>query len=167
VGRLVDIKYDMSAFDKIGRSYKGATRIIEDETRTAMTRSVVQIEADAKRRVPTDTHNLQRSITHEVVDVGADIIGRAGTNQPYAEPVEKGRRAGAAMPPPSALIGWLGRHGIDPSLAFVVARSIGRKGIKPRPYLKPAYDVNRLKINRELGPVLMERVMKRIGAGNG
>lgn len=163
----MDIQFDMSEIHKMAANYAGGPKIVKDETRAAMTRSVVAIEADAKRRVPTDTHNLQRSITHEVTTQGTSIIGRAGTNQPYAEAVEKGRRAGAPPPPSNALLGWMGRKGIDPSLAFVIARSIGRKGIRPRPYLKPGYDVNRLKINRELGTALMQRIMTRIGAGNG
>lgn len=154
----------MSAFQKIAREYAGSAPIIKQETSTAMTRSVIAIEADAKRRVPTDTHNLQRSITHEVQARGTDVIGRAGTNQPYAEPVEYGRRAGAPMPPSGAVLGWMRRHGIDQSAEYVIRRAISRKGIRPRPYLKPAYDVNRLKIAREMGPVLMQRIMQRITA---
>jgi len=161
----MDIKFSATEFQKIARNYDGGDRVVKDETVKAMTRSVVSIEADAKRRVPTDTHNLQRSITHEVVSPSTSVIGRAGTNQPYAEAVEFGRSAGSAPPPPDALLGWMRRKGIDAELAFVVARSIGRKGIRPRPFMKPGYDVNRLKISRELGSALMERIMKRVANG--
>lgn len=163
----MELHFDTSELEKMGRNYAGGPQIVREETVRAMTRSVVAIEADAKRRVPTDTHNLQRSITHEVETGQEGIVGRAGTNVEYAEAVEFGRRAGAAPPPSNALLGWMRRKGIDESLAFVIARSIGRKGIAPRPYMKPGYDVNKLKINRELGPVLMKRVMTRIGSGRG
>lgn len=162
----LEFQFDMSELNRMAARHAQGGRIVADETRTAMNRVVIQIEADAKRRVPTDTHNLQRSITHEVTTAGRDVIGRVGTNQPYAEAVEKGRRAGAPPPPASALTGWLRRKGIDQKYAWVIAQSIGRKGIRPRPYLKPGYDVNRLKIGRELGTVLMQRVSQRL-AGNG
>ena len=50
--------------------------------------------------------------------------------------VEDGRRPGAAMPPLAPIAAWLRRHGANPRLAYVVARSIARRGIAPRPTLK-------------------------------
>jgi hypothetical protein len=68
--------------------------------------------------------------------------------------VEYGRRAGARMPPPNALATWARRHGgIDP---FVLARSIGRKGIKARPFLHPALRSAEDKIRSLLGAAAKE-----------
>lgn len=154
----MDMEFDFSNVNAMGRLYANGPRIVLDETRTGITRSVIQIEADAKRIVPSDTHTLQRSLTHEVTTQGQNVTGRAGTNLTYAPVVEKGRSAGAAMPPQGALLGWMRRHGIDASAEFVVRRAIGRRGTRPRPYLKPALDKNRPAITRE-----MTAVLKRIG----
>jgi len=162
----MDMEFDFSAMHAMGRTYAGGARIVMDETRRGITRSVIQIEADAKRTVPTDTHTLQRSITHEVTASANDVTGRVGTNLQYAPVVEFGRSAGATMPPPDALTGWLARHGMDASAAFVVARSIGRRGIRARPYLMPALEKNRADITREMTAVL-QRISARLAAGHG
>lgn len=160
----MDVEFDFTSVHQMARTYANGARIVMDETRTGITRSVIQIEADAKRIVPTDTHTLQRSLTHEVIVSGHDVTGRAGSNLVYAPVVEYGRSAGAAMPPPDALLGWIRRKGIDVP-PFVVARSIARKGTRPQPYLKPALDKNRPAITREMTQVL-RRISARLAAGH-
>lgn len=162
----MDLEFDFSSVHRMAAQYEAAQRVVMDETRKGVQRSVIQIEADANRLVPVDTHTLQRSITHEVTTSGADVTGRAGTNLVYAPVVEYGRSAGAAMPPPAALTGWMRRHGIDEKYAFVVAQSIARRGTRPKPYLKPALDKNRPAITREMAAVL-QRISNRLAAGNG
>lgn len=63
--------------------------------------------------------------------------------------VENGRRAGAKMPPISAIKEWIEIKPIVPEdrgygiptteqLAFLIARSIGENGIEPRPFFEKA-----------------------------
>lgn len=88
-----------------------------------------------------DTGALSRAITREVTPTyGRVFVARQGAVAQYAEVMELGRRAGAKPPPQQALVGWMSRHGMDPKLAFVLARAIGRRGIKGRFYFKAAYD---------------------------
>ena len=70
----------------------------------------------------------------------------------YWKFIEKGRRAGAKMPPVSAIENWIKIRKIIPrpvtlksgkqrvptiqQLAYVIARSISRKGIAPRPFMR-------------------------------
>jgi len=162
----LDMEFDFSSVMAMGRTYENGARIVMDETREGIKRSVMQVTADAKRMVPIDTHTLHRSLQWEVTNSSNSVTGRAGSNLSYAPVVEYGRSAGATMPPPDALAGWLGRHGMDASFAFVVARSIGRRGIRPKPYLKPALDKNRPAITREMSAVI-DRIFARLAAGHG
>lgn len=79
----------------------------------------------------------------------------------YWKYIEYGRRAGAKMPPVNVIEKWITKKNIIPrpitlksgkqvipttkSLAFVIARSIGIKGIKPRPYLNDS--LNEIRLN--------------------
>jgi hypothetical protein len=86
---------------------------------------------------------------------GPPFTAVVGPGVSYAPWVELGRPAGERMPPPQALVPWLLHHpalvqkitgrsrrrqGVSEilSAAFVVARSIGKKGIRPRPFMAPA-----------------------------
>lgn len=159
----MNIVFDMSDIRKQAAQYANADRVVREEVTRGMTRTVIQIEADAKKRVPTDTHNLQRSLTHEVSDQGTSVIGRAGTNQPYGKIVEEGRTPGK-MPPAGVLLGWMRRHGIAAEYEYVIRRAVNRRK-RPQPYLKPAYDVNRQKITKEFGQVVPRNIINRLAGG--
>ena len=70
----------------------------------------------------------------------------------YWKYIEKGRKAGSKMPPISAIENWIkikpvlprpidnGRLPSTKQLAFLIARSIGIKGIKPKPILQESLD---------------------------
>ena len=106
------------------------------EIRVQTSRSARNIERKAKLAVSVDTGVLRGSIQPQFFDDGmtADI----GTNIEYAPFVEFGRLAGR-MPPPDALEGWARRHGMAGE-EFMIARAIGRFGVKERPFLIPAYE---------------------------
>lgn len=126
-------------------------QVMERETRHAMQASLLLIEADARRGAPQDTRRLSGSITSTIVGTFPTLEGRVGPSVRYGAPVEFGRRAGAKMPPVDALLGWVRRHGGGTprqvrSRAFLLARAIGRRGIRPQPYMGPALDRNRRQI---------------------
>ena len=154
---------DTREIKQMASRYQNAGPVVQDELRRGITRSVIQIEGDAKRLAPVDRGQLRRSLTHEVTASGRDIVGKAGTKLEYARFVEEGRGPGK-QPPVATIAGWASRHGIPEASAYLIARAIGRRGTRPRPYLKPAFDKNRAAIGRELGPVTLRRIMDRIGA---
>lgn len=101
----------------------------------ALHKSALLVEGEAKRLVPVDTGNLRRSIRTLELSPRHALVG---TRVKYAVAVHEGRRAGAAMPPPDRLKGWARRHGKIPP--YVLARAIGRRGIKARPFMRDALD---------------------------
>jgi hypothetical protein len=142
----------MATFDEMDRRLAAMPAVVDRELRHAMTASLLLIEASARSNVAYDTGRLAGSITHTITGAGPTLEGRVGPSVRYGASVEFGRRAGARMPPVDALMGWVGRHprgrGTRRQQAFALARSIQRRGIRPRPFLRPAYRSNRAAINR-------------------
>ena len=74
----------------------------------------------------------------EFTDTGAKLYFIA---EDYWVNIEEGRRAGAKMPPIQAIQKWVRDKGIErraskiKRVAYVIARSIGRNGIKAQPLL--------------------------------
>jgi len=97
---------------------------------------------------PVDTGALRASIVATFQE-GPRFTALVAPGVSYAPWVELGRAAGERMPPPQALEKWVLRHGFlggkssrrrasasaIRSAAFVLARAIARRGIRPRPYM--------------------------------
>ncbi len=69
------------------------------------------------------------------------VTGRVESDLEYMYNIEFGRTAGATMPPPSALVGWIGRHPGFTGTPFVLARAIGERGIPGREPWQKAFDL--------------------------
>lgn len=142
----------MATFDEMDARLARMPAVAARELRTAMTASLLLIEGSARSNVAYDTGRTAGSISHQISGSGPTLEGRVGPSVRYGASIEFGRRAGARMPPVEALMGWVGRHpsgrGSRRSQAFALARSIQRRGIRPRPFLRPAYRSNRTAINR-------------------
>lgn len=102
-------------------------------------RSAIFCQSAARTRITeqgaVDTGRTRNSIG---VRSPGDLEREIGPNTTYAEVIEKGRAAGATMPPAGVLLPWMARHGIEAHNEFVIRRAIGRKGIKARPFMEPA-----------------------------
>ena len=61
----------------------------------------------------------------------------------YVVYVESGRRAGAKMPPPTAIAEWCKRKGLptDNNTVFAICKAIARDGISPRPVMATAFSM--------------------------
>lgn len=95
-------------------------------------------ERASKGAVPVDMGALRRSITSEIQPLSARVY----TPLAYAAAVDQGRRPGATPPPPQALVGWMARHGLTGS-PWVLARAIGRRGIRGRFFMKAGLEAAR------------------------
>jgi len=101
---------------------------------------------------PVDQGIGRGSVVAEVNGTGVNITGRVVTIQTHMIVLEEGRRPGQKPPPVAAIAGWVHRKHLagvysvktrrrlkgkatqdkqDLAAAFVIARSIGKKGTKP------------------------------------
>ena len=102
-----------------------------------------------------DTGGTARSIESVLPTITAPWVAVVGHDRPY---VDLGRRAGR-MPPVDVIRDWLRRHGGDVDMAFVVARSIGRRGTKGLKFMKRGTDAAK----REL-PHLVDATIREVEA---
>jgi hypothetical protein len=144
---MVALSVEIVGADKLAAGMgKAATSVLPSETRKAMDASLLLVEVDARRNVKQDTRRLMNSIHPNVSGSGANLTGEVGPSLKYGLWVERGRPAGKRPPPVASLRGWAARHGIPVGVLYVVARAIGRRGIPPAPFMRPAYEKNRSKI---------------------
>lgn len=92
--------------------------------------------------------------------------------------LEKGRRAGAKMPPVSAIDNWIkvrkilprpvtlksGKQRVPtvPQLAFIIARSIAKKGIQPRPFMRESLEETMKDFQSKLSAAVREDVLDNL-----
>lgn len=88
---------------------------------------------------PFDTGAYRRGWRSEVGEMKLTVSNA----MPYSGVIEEGRRPGARMPPPQVLLPWVRRKlkataREAPSVAFLVARAIGRRGLPGHHVLRGA-----------------------------
>lgn len=96
----------------------------------------------------------------------------------YWKVIENGRRAGAKMPPVSAIEKWINIRKILPrpitlksgkqrvptvqQLAYVIARSISRNGIAPRPFMRESIEDTLNDFRSKLSAAVREDVLENL-----
>lgn len=109
---------------------------------------------EAQRGAARDIGAIANSI---MADVRSPMEIRVHSSHPGVLSAEFGRKAGTPPPPMAELRGWAERHGMG-GLEFVLARSISRRGIKGRFFLRAARD----KLQRTEMPVLLNKAAREI-----
>lgn len=102
------------------------------------------VMATSKERVPVDMGTLRASghvqppkVRGTTIEV---VLGYGGAASGYALFVHEGTGPAvgrpAFMPPVDVIRAWAVRHGIPADAAFVIARAIGRRGLRPTKFLE-------------------------------
>lgn len=112
--------------------------------RDLLTTASIHAEGVAKNTAPKDTGALTRDLMSEVKPLQARVFTKR--DLVYYNTMEYGRRAGATPPSGNKLVAWAARKGLSKSAAFAIARSIGRRGIKGRFFMKAGADSARNKM---------------------
>lgn len=115
--------------------------------------TIVSLYRDKIKQYSNGT--LYRTLNYRITN-GPDDFSVTINLEDYWKYIENGRRPGAKMPPVSAIEKWIEVRRILPkpmtlksgkqvvpsvkSLAYVIARSIGKKGIKPRPFMSKSIE---------------------------
>ncbi len=129
--------------------------------------TALSIEGTEKKYAPVHHGLLRASIHTKFYDNGHTAV--TGPHTPiYDIVMELGRRRGARMPPPHALYEWVERHfhvpkSDVPRLSFVVARSISRKGIAARGYVRKGWDTNAKGFKESVERIIADSVRRANG----
>lgn len=150
------------AFDRLGYMVSSrAKEIIND--------NALKLMNQARKNAPVDMGQLRSSIrpsfynnglTAEVgtdvgygafVEFGTGPVGRATFPSLFGnKPDDYVWGPGGFFPPLQPIKDWCRRHSIPEKMAFVIARKIGKYGLKAQPYMFPAWDMVRPQFEKEL-----------------
>lgn len=138
------IEIDTKEIERFTNQTGKAAGITEGIMRTAMQQSLDVLLQIAVTETPVNTGLLRGSFTTDVRGRGVDMVGRMFSPLGYAAAVEHGRAAGRP-PPIEAIRYWVIRKRIADeaeadSVAFLIARAIGRRGTKGAHMVKAAMD---------------------------
>jgi len=97
-------------------------------SKKALRSSLREAAKVAKANLLAKARPISRKLARAKVTIGRDLTSaKVVPTSAWARTAEKGRRAGARMPPPGVLKG-----------GFAAARAVSRRGLRARPFVAPA-----------------------------
>lgn len=110
-----------------------------DDVNQAMEQACILVENEAKIKCPVDNGLLRNSITHYIEDNPNELVGVVGTNVEYAPYVEFGTGIYSSL-----------ENGRQDRWKYKDAKGEWHStiGQHPQPYLQPALEENRRKIEK-------------------
>lgn len=141
---------------------RGAEKLVNDELAAAMNASTQLLRGAIIPKTPVFQSHLRQATQASVSGSGRSIEGRVFNPMSYGIPVELGRTPGKKQPPSSALELWVRRKLNVPenkvkSVAFLVARKIGKQGTKAVKMFERSFNESKGAINH-----LFDRAAARI-----
>ncbi len=135
-----------------------------DTVKRQLAMSGFEMETEAKKNLTdvggVDVGKLRASTHYRPSDGG--LGAEVAAPNPEAAAVEMGTAPAGAlkqhMPPSAALAGWVRRHGMPESAAFLVARAIKLRGIRARPWMSTAHTTIAPKFVKDLTAKLNQLV---------
>ena len=152
------------------------TTALEKDVSNEINATALNIENQAKKLAPINLGQLRNSIA---LTKDSELTYTVAANASYSAYVEfgtgpqvnvpadfasyalqfKGKSSGKFKDMVEALTLWLKRKGIgngknDKGLAYVIALSILKKGMRPQPFLIPAYEMEKPKLIQRLNQLL-------------
>lgn len=162
---------DTSELEEFAEQLPGLSDAFRLALRRLVRRIVDAIEQMVVPLTPVNSGALRQSWGTKVTTFGPVIIGEVSSPLAYAPVMEFGRRPGQTQPPTAPIALWIERKGIASgdeaeALAYVIARSIGRRGIEGRKMLTRTLD--RLEpVIDEWFRSLPQQVIREFASGTG
>lgn len=168
---------NLSGMDKIQKALQNIDKNLKVEVSNEINASALKIQSSAKRLAPVNFGQLRNGIALTKDNDLTFTVESKASYSPYVEfgtggqvsvPADfdayaqqfKGGKGGKFKDMIEALMLWVKRKGIsgknDKSTAYLIARSILRKGLRPQPFLIPSY--------QEEKPKLIQRLKKLLNA---
>lgn len=143
---MADDLVQIIGFPELQQALQAQAQQATEVLKRQMKASGLELETEAKKHLSdvggVDTGQLRAETRYRPSDNG--LGAEVAAPNPVAAAVEYGTAPAGQlkqhMPPPAALAGWVRRHGMPASAAFVVARKIALQGIRARPWLTVAHD---------------------------
>ena len=109
---------------------------MSDDVKRAVVRTRIDVQNEARRRVPVKTGRLRSSIVSRAEGAGRSVGYVIGTNVVYAAAIEYGLDEFDIFPKNKKALYW-------PGAAHPVAK-VHHPGIKAQPYLRPAIEMTEI-----------------------
>lgn len=158
---------DISGVKQIENAIKRMDKQLTDGMSKEINASMQTIRTSAVRKTPVNLGRLRGSIK---VDIRNTLFKSVFTEVKYAPYIEfgtkknvripagyeafaaqfKGKAGGTITQFYEDIKAWVGQKKIDPKLTYVIFRAILRNGIKPQPFLIPAYEEEKPKLIKRL-----------------
>jgi HK97 gp10 family phage protein len=167
---------NLSGLDALQKALSKLDTNIKKEVSNEINASALKIQSSAKRLAPVNFGQLRNGIgLVRDNDLTFSVESKAsysayvefGTGGKVSVPTDftayaqqfKGKKGGKFKDMVDALTLWVRRKGIgngknDKGVAFVIARSILQKGLRPQPFLIPAYENEKPKLIQRLKKLL-------------
>lgn len=135
----------------------------------------IRVQNQAIQAAPVDESGIKNSIRQDPIKLGSEITVGAnyasfqefGTRkfaaayistlpadwQTFARQFKGGGGSGSFEDFVMSLVGWCKRHGISEKAAYPIAIKILRNGMKPQPFLYPAFNTNKKKLLEDLNNI--------------
>lgn len=166
---MTQIEIDFSDVVKQAAKLGQGDKIVDKHALAAMQSSVVTVVGAVRPLVPVGVSGqARRSISKTIQSTVRGLTGTVFSkiNSIYPSVLNFGRRPGKRMPPPQALERWVRlKLGVAANkvkqVAFVVARSIGRKGFKGAFFMQKGFEKSKAAIHR-FGKIAIDRITKEL-----
>lgn len=145
---------------EVADAFKRLPESVLKEVDGALARGADEITHEARERAPKDSSAL----TDAIIPARISLLEHHITaSKEYASFQEDGTGPGG-WPSLDRIMAWMRRKGITPNtgtnvtgLAFLIRRSIARKGVPAQPFMQPAFDA--------VAPTLDARIRASVARG--
>ena len=148
---MPNYKVEVLGLDELTKSFARSPAVVRQYGNEAIKKSVLTLFGNARENAPVDQGFLRGAAMQTSFK---DLIGILENKAPYAMYVHEG--TGPHNVPLAAIQGWADRHGIP---AYLVQRSIRRKGTKAQPFFKDSIEASQPDIDRFFADAL-DKIVK-------